>query len=62
MTAQRIYYVRNKDDAQIWLVTASSAAQAIRHVTQPYEARVASQSDLVRLLGQGIKVEKAGDE
>ena len=45
------------------LVDAGSAAQAIGHCVRPkFAARVAEQSDLVTLLGKGVKVEKAGAE
>jgi len=61
----RIYRViQNSDgtpaDAIYHLVRAQSAAQAIRHVSSPiFTAEVASQNDLVDLLGKGIKVREA---
>lgn len=42
------------------LVRASSRARAIKAIVSPVEARIASQDDLVDLLGQGIGVENAG--
>lgn len=46
-----------------YLVRASNAAQALRHVTAKlFAAEVATQDDLVRLLQKGVKVEEAGDE
>lgn len=55
----RIYVVIDEEDpSSERLIQATSAAQAIRHATQPYKARVASQGDLVRLLGGGAEVEK----
>lgn len=46
-----------------YLVRASSAGQAIRHVTKPLiTCHVAGQGELVNLLGSGVKVEEAGDE
>ena len=57
--SNRIYIV--KQDKKERLVRAVSAAAAIRHVSYPmFEARVASQQDLVNLIGQGVKVEEAG--
>ena len=64
----RIYYVSAQPyiakvhEGTEWLVEATSSAQAIRHVTKPYVARVAEQGDLVRLIQAGVKVEKASAE
>ena len=56
--SDRIYIV--KQDKKERLVRAVSATAAIRHVAAPmFEARVASQQDLVNLVGQGVKVEEA---
>jgi len=45
------------------LVRAGTRAQALRHVAQgTFTVVVASQDELVELLGQGIKVEDAGEE
>jgi hypothetical protein len=42
------------------LVRAGSQAQAIRHVvSDQFSAEVASQDDLVTLLGKGVKVREA---
>ncbi len=44
----------------IHLVRATSQAQAIRHVVTPkYRADVASQEQLVQLLGAGVQVQDA---
>jgi len=61
MTKARIYIVNNgsSEDAPR-LVRAISRAHAIRHVTRPFAAVVAAQEQLVRMLGDGIKVENAG--
>lgn len=64
MAYVRIYHVRPKlpgDGAR--LVRATNAAQALRHVvTDTLTVELASQEDLVRLLGAGIKVEAVNAE
>lgn len=69
-TPQRIYLVRNllvDEDADTGqpmhrLVRAPNAAQAVRHVAaDTLSASVASQDDLVLLIGRGIKVEACGE-
>lgn len=54
----RIYYVHPKlpgDGAR--LVRATNAAQALRHVVRDtLTVELATQEDLVRLLGAGVKV------
>lgn len=62
MTKQRIYVVRSSDPDDVTLVRASTQAQAIRHVVRDYTAEVASQAELVDLLGNGAVVEQAGTE
>ncbi len=57
----RIYLVTAPDGAST-LVRAVTPAQAIRHAARGFTARVADQDDLVRLLGDGAKVEAAGDD
>ena len=57
-TPTRIYLVLFEEEER--LIEATNAAHAIRHCTEPYKARLASQGDLVRLLGAGAEVEKAG--
>lgn len=45
------------------LVRANTQAQAIGHVVRnAYEAEVANQETLVRMLGDGAKVQEAGEE
>lgn len=64
MTTTRIYHVRPKlpgDGAR--LVRATNAAQALRHVvTDTLIVELASQEDLVRLLGAGVEVEAVNSE
>lgn len=56
----RTYRVKLGDE--IRLVTAPSAAQAVRHVvSKAVEVSVATQADLIELLPK-IKVEVAGEE
>jgi hypothetical protein len=58
-TASRIYVVHEDGEAKS-LVRARSQSEAIRHVTaNRFEAIVADQDHLVRLIGDGIKVEEA---
>lgn len=58
-TPSRIYVVHEDGEAKA-LVRARSQAEAIRHVTaNRFEAIVADQDHLVRLLGDGLKVEEA---
>jgi len=57
----RIYYVSGADKPR--LVRASSQAQAINHVVRnQYTASVATQINLVELLGKGVVVETASEE
>jgi hypothetical protein len=57
-TPSRIYMVTNSDDvADRRLVRASTQAQALRYVFQPFEARIASQDDLVALLADSVEIE-----
>lgn len=61
MSATRIYLVKGPFANR--LVKASTASQAISHVTKPvYTAKVASQEDLVEALTEGIAVETYGEE
>lgn len=61
MTTTRIYTVTDTSSEEPpRLVRAISQAHAIKHVTRPFKAEVASQDTLVRLLGDGIEVENAG--
>lgn len=55
----RIYAVTSADPDTLALVRATSQAQAVRHVTADYRAKVATQDQLVRLLQGGMKVEDA---
>jgi hypothetical protein len=55
---ERIYVVGGPTG--IHLVNASTKSTAIAYVANTkYNAHVASQSDLVELLGKGVKVEQA---
>jgi hypothetical protein len=58
MTA-RIYVVEEAEGVPERLIEATNGAHAIRHATQPFKARLATQSDLVRLIREGVEVEKA---
>lgn len=61
-TATRIYVVHQDGTARA-LVRARSQAEAIRHCTaNRFEAIVADQDHLVRLLGDGMSVEDANAE
>lgn len=62
-TPVRYYVVTTHGDTDDpRLVKAPTAAQAIRHVTKSSAAKVASQDDIVRLLGAGVVPEDAGDK
>lgn len=55
----RIYLVTEAEGIPDRLIEAASAAQAIRYVTRPFKASVASQADLVRMVKEGVEVENA---
>jgi hypothetical protein len=60
--ASRIYIVTTRVAAPAdapRLVRAVSAAQALRHVAQVYQASVATQDDLIEHVGKGVQVEDA---
>jgi hypothetical protein len=58
--SNRIYLVTDHDTQAKRLIRAVSQAQAIRHAVQGrFEATVASQDDLLLLLGGGQAVESA---
>lgn len=57
MTQTRIYTVTDGDTDEKYLVRAASVAQAVAHVSKRFRAAVASQDQLVKLLGDGIEVE-----
>lgn len=58
--AERIYAVYHGSTGR--LVRASTRAQALSHVAQStFNIRVASQDELVTLLGQDVKVESVRD-
>ena len=62
-TPTRIYLVRNVHTGKSVLVRGASQAQALRHATKTaYEARVASQDDIVAAMKGGCTVEDAGDQ
>lgn len=59
-TPSRIYTVNRKADNTTRLVRATSQAQALRHVAlDEYTVDVASQTDIVDSLGNGVQVEIA---
>ena len=64
MAKSRIYQVDIlRAPTAVRLVRASSQAQAIRHVAEGLiTADIAGQEALVKLLGNGVKVEDAGEE
>lgn len=63
MSNARIYIVSNhREQTPRRLVKAISQAHAVKHIARHYCAEVATQDDLVQLLGQGVKVEEAGAE
>lgn len=58
----RIYAVRHPDHMDARLVRASTPAQALKHVTRPFEVELADQEALVKLIGEGVRVETAGTD
>jgi hypothetical protein len=58
----RIYIVDDASDTKAAprLVRAISQSQAIKHVTKPFTASVATQDQLIEALDNGVKVENAG--
>jgi hypothetical protein len=52
-----IYKVNIGEDVR--LVRANTRASAIKHAVNPVEANVATQDELVHLLGQNVEVEDA---
>ena len=62
MTERRIYRVTKAEGIPDRLIEAANAAQAIRHATSPFKATLATQADLVRLIKEGVEVEKAGEK
>lgn len=59
-----IYTVSNKKAAagqSPRLVRASNRAQALRHVAEDFTVEVPTQDDLVKHVGDGVKVEDARD-
>jgi hypothetical protein len=60
MATTRIYIVTGPTGTR--LVKASAPSQAITHVARSaFDARVASQDDLVEAVGNGVKVETYGE-
>jgi hypothetical protein len=58
--ATRIYIVTGPTGTR--LIKAAAPSQAITHVAKSaFDARVASQDDLVQALSNGVKVETYGD-
>jgi hypothetical protein len=61
-TKTRIHVVEDEGEAMA-LVRARSRARAIRHcIANRFGAHIASQDDLIRMLGEGMKVETADAE
>lgn len=61
--AKRIYKVGPKTATATHLVRASTKSVAIAHVArEQLDAEVAKQEDLVKMLGNGMKVEEAGED
>lgn len=61
MTTSRIYIVCDTASQEPpRLVRAISQAHALKHVTKPFTASVATQDELVRWIGDGAEVENAG--
>lgn len=58
-TPNRIYRIIDGEGDR--LIRAASAAQAVRHAASHFKARVASQDDIAELVGQGAKIENAGE-
>ncbi len=50
-------YVVSHPDRMDRLVRAISAAEAIRHASSGYEAKVATQNDIIELMASGTPVE-----
>lgn len=50
-TENRIYVVEGR------LIAAPSLARAKAHVARKIQAKLASQNDLIKLVGEGVKVE-----
>ena len=59
-TNTRVYRILDGEGDR--LVRAASAAQAIRHAASHMTARVATQDDMAELVGQGAKIEEAGED
>lgn len=70
MTTTRVYKLATNPETGLLpnsenelLIEATTAAQAYRHVARKtWNATVATQTDLIELIGRGVKVEKASDE
>jgi len=61
MATQRIYVI-SENGAPLALVSAVSQAAAIKHSTaNRFSASVATQQELVQLIGDGMTVETAGE-
>ena len=61
MATERIYLVKTGDKER--LINATNKPQALSYaVRTTTTAELASQSDLVRLLGNGVTVEKIADD
>jgi hypothetical protein len=57
VTQSRIYTVTDGDTDEKHLVRAASVAQAVAHVSKRFHAVVATQDQLVALVGEGVEVE-----
>jgi hypothetical protein len=54
----KLYRVAHPSQNLPRLIWAKNKAQAIGHVTKPYEARLATQREIVDLLREGIEEER----
>ncbi len=55
-------YVIEQSNGDVFMVEAGSQAQAIRHTVRSlFKARPAKPQDVAKLIGDGVKVEKAGE-
>lgn len=62
MSEKRIYVVVERSSGKEHLVAATLRGRAQRHVAEgQYATRLASQTDLMRLLGAGMEVQQAAE-
>lgn len=62
MPATRIYIVRDTFDGETFLVEATSASRALRHVIDPqYDVHAATVREVAAEMTKGAKIERAGE-